>query len=298
MLCWNVWSAQSSVKLSKVLDFLIDMQIDIACICETWFTSDSGAFSATIKEAGFDVKHAHRGGKLGGGVAIIFKHGLFVKKEDASTSNYSSFEYASIIIKCTHSYNILLMCIYRKQEEPVSIFLTELENLLEKSQHRADCITVVGDFNIWADVCNSQSKKLMNLMSVYGLVQQVQDPTHIAGHILDHVYCNPFQLSLQINVLSDRYDISPDHQPIIIQVPLSSSQENHPKESYFRNLKNINIDSIRDELAEVIAGFQINEYDSAVTYERLKTLTNKLLEKHAPLRKYSNSSPRHLSSPA
>ena len=59
-------------------------------------------------------------------------------------------------------------------------------------------------------------------MNAYGLFQLVFEPTHIAGHTSDHVYANPFQLQLKVSVLSDKYDISPDHLPILIETPLSA----------------------------------------------------------------------------
>ena len=43
----------------------------IACVTETWFDSKEGKFTATIKKAGFEITHAYRENKRGGGVAIM-----------------------------------------------------------------------------------------------------------------------------------------------------------------------------------------------------------------------------------
>ena len=72
-MCWNVWSILNDEKLSNYLQVLEDNNIMIACITETWFDSKEGKFTATIKNAGFEITHAHRENKRGGGVAIIYK---------------------------------------------------------------------------------------------------------------------------------------------------------------------------------------------------------------------------------
>ena len=45
LLYWNVWSIQNETKLQNLLQILDDMNVGIACICETWFTSKKGVFS-------------------------------------------------------------------------------------------------------------------------------------------------------------------------------------------------------------------------------------------------------------
>ena len=37
ILCWNVLSILNENKLSNVLQFIEDNNIQVACICETWF---------------------------------------------------------------------------------------------------------------------------------------------------------------------------------------------------------------------------------------------------------------------
>ena len=45
---------------------------------------------------------------------------------------------------------------------------------------------VVGDFNIHYDD-HSKADKLIDLLDTFGLIQHVETPTHIHGHILDLV---------------------------------------------------------------------------------------------------------------
>ena len=98
ILCWNVWSILNETKLQNFLCILDDMNIELACVCETWFDSKSGKFSKTIKDAGYEIHHAFREKKRGGGAAMIYKRHLDLKEAGASSSQYSSLEYACAIL--------------------------------------------------------------------------------------------------------------------------------------------------------------------------------------------------------
>ena len=82
---------------------------------------------------------------------------------------------------------MLVVCLYRKQEQSFSNFMAELESFMDRNFHKSDIILLTGDFNVWVDLPNARhNKKLINLMNAYGLFQLVREPTHIAGHTLDH----------------------------------------------------------------------------------------------------------------
>ena len=113
LLCWNVGSVRNRLKLDKLIQVLDDLNIDISCICETWFDSPHGTFSATIKNAGYNLVHAYWDNKSGGGVAIMYKATLLAKKGDSSSSRFTSFEYCSLLLNRTVSSKVLIVCLYR-----------------------------------------------------------------------------------------------------------------------------------------------------------------------------------------
>ena len=98
VLSWNVWSILNETKLRNFLCILEDMNIDVSCVTETWFDAKAGPFSKVIKDSGYEIHHAHREKTRGGGAAIIYKRDLEVKEEEASSSQYSSFEFASVTL--------------------------------------------------------------------------------------------------------------------------------------------------------------------------------------------------------
>ena len=73
LLSWNVRSILNSERLANVLLFIEDNDIDIACLSETWFDAQKGRFTAQVKQAGYEICHANRDDKRGGGVAILYK---------------------------------------------------------------------------------------------------------------------------------------------------------------------------------------------------------------------------------
>ena len=214
-----MWSILNEEKLSNFLQVLEDQNFQIACITETWFDSQNGKFTAAIKNAGFKLIHSHREGKRGGGTAIMYKNQLKIKKGEESSSKYASFEFSYIIV-IYDSTNLILVCIYRKQEVHFKTFYNELESFMDKLSERVEELLVVGDFNVWADAADDQdTKSLMKLMNAYGLTQIVSEPTHREGHTLDHNYINPHGLAVKHTVHSDTFNISTDHYPCIMKLP-------------------------------------------------------------------------------
>ena len=72
-----LYNAQS--LCNKIHDFIAvlqDSDIDIAAITETWLTAHKNTITSELKVAGYNIMHAFRENKRGGGVAIIHKVGL------------------------------------------------------------------------------------------------------------------------------------------------------------------------------------------------------------------------------
>ena len=210
-------------------------------------------FSAAIKSAGLEIAHAFRDDKAGGGVAIIYKNDMPMKKGAASTSEYITFEYCTTIFRQGNGVKLLIVCLYRKQEQAFSNFIDELEHFLDKVVMSSDTIIVTGDFNVWVDLTNNrQAKKLLNLMHGYGLFQHVTVPTHNAGHTLDHVYTNPMLTPIKLRVLDENYGISPDHIPIIIDISCCIDNQQSAQVLKFRNLKNIDMDAFKTDIQTIL----------------------------------------------
>ena len=93
------------------------------------------------------------------------------------TEQYSSFEWNGIrVFGVATTYCII--CIYRKQEVSMLIFLDDLSDLLTSiCSFSTDEILVVGDFNVHFGRADKPSCDLSSLLSEYGLTQQVNECT-------------------------------------------------------------------------------------------------------------------------
>ena len=262
------------------------MNIELACVCETWFDSKSGKFSKTIKDAGYEIHHAFREKKRGGGAAMIYKRHLDLKEAGASSSQYSSFEYACAILTLQCKRRLLLVCIYRKQEVTFSVFHDELSMLIEKVMFKGDAAMFVGDFNVWVDMeDNTSANQLITLMNAYGLNQQVQDPTHREGHILDQIYLNEFQLSVKHKVIPETLGITTDHFPLLIEIPPGNKQQK-TKTIYYRNLKKVNIEAFKNDLEESYKAIDITGDQNFKTLSsQYHNLSLAVVDEHSPILK-------------
>ena len=230
-----VWNAQSLVnKVDEVVQLLVDNQVDIACITETWLSSESSSTTFAIKEAGYEIEHAYRS-KRGGGVAIICKPHVKVKN-NLKSKNYESFQYKNVLL--LGSVKINLICIYRLQEIPISQFLQDLDNLLYTQSCNSDTIILTGDFNIHYEKSDSKNTEaLADLTSSYGLFQFVVDPSHRMGHTLDLVFANRHEFDFPF-IHPVNLEIS-DHFPIMFDLPVFNNVIQSKKQISYRNIKSV-----------------------------------------------------------
>ena len=102
-----------------------------------------------------------------------------------------------------------VLLVYRKDSLPIDLFIYLIQHFLSMAENDIDVI--LGDFNINAFTTNN----LSDLLCEY--VQIVQEPTHISGSLIDHVYVK--------QSLFDSYDIKcivkntyfSDHDAVMFQ---------------------------------------------------------------------------------
>ena len=257
VLSWNVWSIANEEKLLNFLQIIEDNQIDIACVTETWFDRKTGPFSRTIKSLGFKIHHAYREDKRGGGCAVIYKNNLSVKEGEASTTDFSSFEFSYATLSLKTGRKLIIICIYRKQEICFKLFYEEFMNFMDKRSNMNGTLLVVGDFNVWGeDTEDNDTTMLLDLMNAYGLVQSITEPTHRDGHTLDHAYFNPYQIECPYMII-DSAGFTSDHLPIVFQVPYCNVVDNTKTVFYRKLIKDIDMEGFREDLKKAVDNNQL-----------------------------------------
>lgn len=215
---WNVRSICN--KPDQVLQTLDNANIDIAFITETWLDNTSGNITYIIKNYGFDILRTDRESR-GGGVAVIYRNikCTMLSPPYHVSSSINSFEYHITRFKTTYE-TYCIVCLYRKQEIPVSDFLEQVDVLMDYVINTlTDVIIVLGDFNIHFDTINKASRDVIDIFSSYGLDPLVGEPTHVKGHTIDQIFYNCNDFDSQFNhTVSTENSIS-DHYALYFTIP-------------------------------------------------------------------------------
>ncbi|EFX61861.1 hypothetical protein DAPPUDRAFT_68577, partial [Daphnia pulex] len=212
-------NARSIVNKIEALNELVsDARPDILAITETWLTPTNGDHElAACCPSGFSAVHQPRASRRGGGVAVIFKSTISVRRHSHPTFN--SFE----LIDCSLSLRpiaIRLLVVYRPPASSHSVFRDEFSSLLEQIALTNEKLLIVGDFNLSIrDQPDDAAQRLLDSTEAFGLSQLVTSATHEGGSILDLVFTRSSDdLVRGTSVLG----FFSDHRPVLVSLSCRS----------------------------------------------------------------------------
>ena len=131
---------------------------------------------------GYSLVATHRPNRTVGGVGLIHKHILKVKKMDSGMS--LTFEY--LILELTN--RSIIAIIYHPPNSSISAFLDEFTDWISHQLNKCIDPLILGDFKVnLAELGELNSAAFLECLETYGLMQWVSDPTHQGGSLLDHV---------------------------------------------------------------------------------------------------------------
>ena len=127
ILCasWNVRSLNN--KIEHIMNFVVDNNILIFFVTETWLTDQNNNTTAQIKDHGYKIHHSYRSSQSGGGVALIYKNTIQLTK--VFIGQTLSFEAVTAKMKMSNNMVVLCSCIYRPPG-PLGSFLTDFEEFI------------------------------------------------------------------------------------------------------------------------------------------------------------------------
>ena len=97
-------------KTEMISDQLIEQDIDILCITETWL-HEYGL--AMLRPPGYEIKSFPRIDQRGGGVAFIYRLSSFtIRTSEWSLTSHKTFEIATCSFQTSHN-KLTIVCIYR-----------------------------------------------------------------------------------------------------------------------------------------------------------------------------------------
>jgi exonuclease III len=175
-------------KTDILCDHIIDKELDLLLITETWLTESDHVITNNLCPPNYVIHHTPWPNSTGGGVAIISHLCLTVKYNQTST--YSSFEHMEIVLTFQNiMIGLLIICRpppSPKNQHTFMHFKYEFTSLLDRICLSTGHQIILGDFNIHMDNNeNSHCIQFNNILNSFGLLQHVNQPTQIYGHTLD-----------------------------------------------------------------------------------------------------------------
>ena len=268
-------------KCDEIVDYITEHDTDVVAITETWLSQGDtdNVVRASLTPDGYKLIDVPRKGR-GGGVAVIYKSSLTVKKQ---TVKKAAFECLEIIISAGNEV-IRLVVLYRppsssKAGVPTSVFLQEFQIYVDHHVSTSGKLLITGDFNFhMGDTKSLDAKKFKDLLEGLNLEQHVHEPTHSHGHVLDLVITRCDELP--ISNLNVHAPILSDHGAIMFNLPLGKPPAQKDVR-VFRRLNKVDIekfkqDIISSELYTCPSG-NIDEY-----VMQYNTVLKRILDQHAP----------------
>ena len=154
------------------------------------------------------------------------------------------------------------------------MFTEQLPNLLDYVNSLTGHVCLVGDMNIHFDnPLQSLTKQTLSTLSLYGLVQVINEPTHRCGHIIDWVIVRPDDDIHRKSTVTD--SLESDHYCTKSYFNISVSK---PSTIYrtVRNIANIDRPSFIAELSSV------SEFSSVENANQFCDFLRTVLDKHVP----------------
>ena len=274
-------------SLKPKLDILIHhMQvsnIDMVFVTETWTQEcnelEHQYIKANINTAGYNILIQSRENQRGGGIAIIYKSHLQVKK--LIFNNYTSFESLTVILNISTKL-YLFSTIYRapystKQPTTMLTFLEEFPDHISDLLRNSRNINILGDFNIpWNIVDHPDTISMQEVMDMYNLKQHIHTQMHKLRNTLDWLISNNPTSIIDIT----NKDFLSDH--CIIEWKLQVSHRIREKmQTSKRHLNNIDKKKFKEDLEtslEIDAGKTLLQ-----NYNNSMEAITKTMNKHAPL---------------
>ena len=184
-------------KLDMLIHHMQLNKIHMGFVTETWTQYGNEPeyqyIKANLDTAGYNILIQSRENQRGGGIAVIHKSHLQVKK--LSFNEYTSFESLTINLNIsTKSY--LISTIYRtpySTMQPITMltFLDEfpdnISNLLRSSRN----ISILGDFNIPGNISeHPDTTSMQEIKDMHDLKQHIHIQMHKPGNTLDWLISN------------------------------------------------------------------------------------------------------------
>ena len=141
------------LKCQTVLDYLFESKVDIALLQETWLKRDDLNVYSEIHELGYKTYNLTKNSRRGGGLSIIFRPNLTVKRiYIKQEGGFTTFENICCIATA-NDRKFKIVNLYRPpysaaNPKTVRNFLDEFDIFLALILEHKGILLIFGDFNV------------------------------------------------------------------------------------------------------------------------------------------------------
>ena len=283
---FNARSACKDGKADVIADFILDEQVDIMFITETWLRSAGHEpIEKCLTPSGYRLASFPRP-TLGGGIAIVYKDSLhhLLSFSQSLPFSHPSFEHVEVSFQST-PHPITFSCVYRPPPSPTnklttSMFMSEFDQLLDHYSLLPGNLVVLGDINVHYDNPDSyDTKHICSSLSHHNMTQHISEPTQQAGHTLDWIisrdHANPASRNCLVLSTTTTSALPSDHSAILCFLDISPPARTKQTVTR-RNLKSINLSTFSSDASRLLSEQSHN------LAEHFDTTLCHLLDTHAP----------------
>ncbi|CAG2255723.1 unnamed protein product [Mytilus edulis] len=231
-------------KSTSICDLMLSNDADILALTETWLgTSIDKQVISEITPNEYSIHQISRKGKTGGGVAVIHKSNIEIKRsKHAQTFTHFELLECDVVVKSQH---FRLCVIYRPPPSRTNklkntSFFEEWSEFLDRLVVIPNELLITGDLNFHLDNVNaSDTRKFNETLLDHRLVQHVQGPTHNKGHTLDVVITRDNSIIVQTSpsikdpcLFDQNGNLSGDHLALFTSLKFSKPPKQRHTVSY------------------------------------------------------------------
>ena len=267
-------------KIGLLHNYIIDNNIDIAVITETWLRNNEvdsiWTDTCDLTISGYKIFARNRSDRKGGGVMIAVHPRLHCEL----VSSQISLTLESIIVKIKTKIPITVCCVYHPPTgscpgNTLTAFNDELTELLTNTMPNHKNLILSGNFNInLNDVSSMETCIFRDIMSALGLQQHVKLATYTSGNTLDLVFTEECTDYTVLASRPDRY--LSDHKSVITTIAIPRYKVVR-KKIKVRKIKTVTETELVQEFEEgnIVDSNDINIYAESLEIE-LRRVTDVL----------------------
>ena len=269
-------------------DYVVDHEIDLLALTETWLDSMHNQSLNTINELcrnGYAVMHVPRSSDTqGGGVGLLYNK-CYKMEQQQHFPRYSSFEYMETLRRSPTT----VLCIGVLYGLPpsthygltVSMFFDEFPALLERLAVASGKLLLLGDFDFRIDdTTNRQASNFLELLNNHNLVQHIIGLTNKDSCTLDLVITRASEDTILRWSIMDLH--LSDHKVIHAKLSLVRPRPQRI-EKQSRKLRSVNSVAFRNDVMTsaqfTSPACNVEDLCSQYDHELLK-----IVDSHAPLK--------------